>query len=51
MKPSSTSGVDSSLPGSVPPVERPPIEKMNLSLRSLTSSRLMSLSAACRELL
>jgi hypothetical protein len=31
MKPSSTSGVDSSLPRSVPPVERPPIEKMNLS--------------------
>ena len=43
MKPSSTSGVDSSLPRSVPPVERPPIEKMNLSLRSLTLSRLTSL--------
>jgi len=49
MKPSSTSGVDSSLPRKVPPVERPPIEKMNLSLRSLTSSRLTSLSAEWRN--
>jgi hypothetical protein len=51
MKPSSTSGVDSSLPRSVPPVERPPIETMNFSLRSLALALVMSLSGEWRELL
>ncbi len=51
MKPSSTSGVDSSLPRSVPPVARPPIEKMNFGLRSLMLFRLIWVSPECRELL
>jgi hypothetical protein len=50
MNPSSTSGVDSSLPRWVPPVARPPVENMNLSLRSRAVSRLISCSAECREL-
>src|SRR6266853_4759529 len=50
MKPSSTSGVDSSLPRIVPPVERPPIENVYLSWRLLTVSRLISLSEEWREL-
>jgi hypothetical protein len=50
MKPSSTSGVASSLPRSVPPVARPPIEIMNLSFRSLALVLLMSFRPECREL-
>ena len=50
MKPSSTSGVDSSLPRSVPPVARPPIETMNFSVSSLTLLRLISASGEWREL-
>jgi hypothetical protein len=51
MNPSSTSGVLSSLPRITPPVPVPPIESRNLSLRSLTVSRLISLSGECRLLL
>src|SRR5215470_11879198 len=50
MWPSSTSGVDSSLPRMMPPVERPPMENVYLSSRFLTVSRLISLSAEWREL-
>src|ERR1700680_258899 len=50
MKPSSTKGVDSSLPRMVPPVARPPIEKVNLGLSVWTVSRLISLSAEWRGL-
>src|SRR5215813_4604657 len=51
MKPSSTRGVDSSLPRSVPPVARPPIEKMNFGLRSFAVVVLICVSGEWRELL
>jgi hypothetical protein len=50
MKPSSTSGVASSLPRSVPPVAMPPIDMMNFSFMSLALPRLRSASGECRLL-
>src|SRR5215468_8064767 len=51
MKPSSTRGVDSSLPRKVPPVARPPIETMNFGLRSFALVALICVSGEWRELL
>jgi hypothetical protein len=52
MKPSSTSGVDSSLPRSVlPPVAMPPIDMMNFGLRSFALVVLIVVSGEWRELL
>src|ERR1700730_4358264 len=51
MKPSSTRGVDSSLPRRVPPVARPPIDMMNFGLRSFALAALTCVSGEWRELL
>src|SRR5262245_65892040 len=50
MKPSYTRGGDSSLPRKVPPVARPPVQLMNLGLRSSALVTLTCASGECREL-